>query len=392
MQAYGSTQMKFGPEYIIPKPFDPRVLLWESVAVAEAAIKSGVARKPIDMEKYKEELEDRLGVGRQITRFFINKAKKTPKRIVYPEGESTTILKACDLLIAEGIASPILLGNAEKIKTKLENLEIGYLSKSVEIVNPETSDKLNDYIDSFYKIRQRKGAIYEDAERIMKNPVYFGAMMVHKGDADGMVSGLHHRYRDTILPALQIIGVREDVKQVAGMHMVIFKNRTFYFADTTININPTAEELAGIAILCAKQVRQMGDDPRVAMLSFSNFGAVKHVLNQKIQQAIKIVREREPKLVIDGEMQATTAVNPKLLDDVYPFSSLAGKNGANVLIFPNIESGNISYKLLDQLGDATVIGPILMGLKKPVHPLQIGDYDEIGVVNMTAIAVIDSQK
>lgn len=392
MQAYGSTQMKFGPEYIIPKPFDPRVLLWESVAVAEAAIKSGVARKPIDMEKYKEELEDRLGVGRQITRFFINKAKKTPKRIVYPEGESTTILKACDLLIAEGIASPILLGNAEKIKTKLENLEIGYLSKSVEIVNPETSDKLKDYIDSFYKIRQRKGAIYEDAERIMKNPVYFGAMMVHKGDADGMVSGLHHRYRDTILPALQIIGVREDVKQVAGMHMVIFKNRTFYFADTTININPTAEELAGIAILCAKQVRQMGDDPRVAMLSFSNFGAVKHVLNQKIQQAIKIVREREPKLVIDGEMQATTAVNPKLLDDVYPFSSLAGKNGANVLIFPNIESGNISYKLLDQLGDATVIGPILMGLKKPVHPLQIGDYDEIGVVNMTAIAVIDSQK
>lgn len=391
MQTYGSSQMKFGTEYLIPKPFDPRVLLWESYAVAEAGIKSGVARNKIDLDKYREQLEEHLGIGRQITRIFINKAKKDPKRIVFPEGESTTILKACDIIIAEGIAQPVLIGNPDVINSKLDNLELSYLSKSLQIVNPKTSDKTQSYIDSFYNMRQRKGIIYEDAARIMKNTVYFGAMMVHKGDADGMVSGLTHRYRDTILPALRIIGVRDDVKQVAGMHMVIFKNRKFYFADTTININPTAEELADITILCANQVRQMGDEPRVAMLSFSNFGAVKHVMNKKIQQCIKIVKERDPKLVIDGEMQATTAVNPKILDEVYPFSSLAGKNGANVLIFPNIESGNISYKLLDQLGDATVIGPILMGLKKPVHPLQIGDYDEIGVVNMTSIAVIDSQ-
>ncbi|MCB0282710.1 MAG: NADP-dependent malic enzyme [Calditrichae bacterium] len=391
MRAYGTTQMKFGREYLIPKPFDPRVLIWESSAVAEAAIKTGVARKEIDIEKYREQLEDRLGLGRQITRVFINKAKKAPKKIVYPEGESTTILKACDIIVSEGIAQPVLIGDPEVINNKLKELELGYLSKSVEIVNPLKSEKTEEYIKAFYAQRQRKGVIYEDAIRMMKNNVYFAAMMVHKGDADGMVSGLTHRYRDTIRPALQIIGVRDDVKQVAGMHMVIFKNKIFYFADTTININPTAEELADITILCAKEVRQMGVEPRVAMLSFSNFGGVKHVVNQKIQKTIALVKERDPKLIIDGEMQAGIAVNPKVLDEVFPFSSLAGKDGANVLIFPNIESGNISYKLLDQLGNATVIGPILMGLKKPVHPLQIGDFDELGVVNMTAIAVIDSQ-
>ncbi len=391
MRAYGVNQLKFGREYLIPKPFDPRVLLWESIAVAKAAMETGVAQKQIDLDKYRDELEERLGVGRHVTRVFINKAKKSPKRIVYPEGESTTILKACEIVIAEGMAHPVLLGNREKIEKNMEEQGIGYLKKSVEIIDPKTYKKRDAYVQAYYKKRQRKGILLEDAERMMSEPVYFGAMMVEKGDADGMVAGLTHHYKDTIKPALQIIGVRDDVKHVTGMHMVIFKDRIFYFADTTININPTVDELADIAMLTAHEVERMGVKPRVAMLSFSNFGTTKHIVNQKIQDAIKLIRQQNPKLVIDGEMQASTAVDAKLIDTVYPFSALAGKDAANVLIFPNIESGNIAYKLLEKLGGATVIGPILLGLKKPVHPLQIGDFDEIGVVNMTAIAVIDAQ-
>ncbi|RMH66513.1 MAG: NADP-dependent malic enzyme [Calditrichaeota bacterium] len=391
MQAYGQTNLKFSKEYLIPKPFDPRVLIWESSAVAQAAMDSGVARRTIDIEKYKEELEDRLGMGRHITRVFINKAKKTPKKIVYPEGDSTTILKACEIIVAEGMAEPVLLGRKDSILKAMKNLEVGYLAQSVSIVDPTQSPDFEAYADAYYRMRQRKGVLHTDARRIMADPVYFGAMMVHKGDADGMVSGLTHRYKDTIKPALEIIGVREDVKQVAGMHMVIFKDRTFFFSDTTININPSAEELADIAILTAREVQRMGTEPRVALLSFSNFGSIKHIVNNRIREAIEIVHEREPQLIIDGEMQASTAVNPKILDEVFPFSKLAGKNGANVLIFPNIESGNIAYKLLEHLGDAEIIGPILMGLKKPVHPLQIGDYDDVGVVKMTAIAVMDAQ-
>ncbi|HED12022.1 MAG TPA: NADP-dependent malic enzyme [Caldithrix abyssi] len=391
MQAYGDTQLKFGLDYLIPKPFDPRVLIWEASAVARAAMETGVARRTIDIEKYKEELEDRLGIGRHITRVFINKAKKAPKRIVYPEGDSPTILKACEIIVAEGMARPVLLGNVEKIRAAMAEMEISHLEKSVTIIDPEQSDKLESYADTYYTLRQRKGVLKTDARHIMQDPVYFGAMMVHADDADGMVSGLTHRYRDTIKPALEIIGVREEASHVAGLHMVIYKDKTYYFADTTININPSAQELADIAILTAREVKRMGVEPRVALLSFSNFGSVKHIVNNKIREAIKIVHEREPNLIIDGEMQASTAVSPAILDEVFPFSKLAGKNGANVLIFPNIESGNIAYKLLEHLGGAETIGPILMGLKKPVHPLQIGDYDEIGVVNMTAIAVMDAQ-
>ena len=391
MRAYGVNQLKFGREYLIPKPFDPRVLLWESVAVAKAAMETGVAQRKIDLDKYREELEERLGVGRHVTRVFINKAKKAPKRIVYPEGESTTILKACEIVLAEGMAHPVLLGNREKIEKNMEEQGIGYLKKSVEIIDPRTYKKRDAYVQAYYAKRQRKGILLEDAERMMNEPVYFGAMMVEKGDADGMVSGLTHHYKDTIKPALQIIGIRDGAKHVVGMHMVIFKDRILYFSDTTININPTVEELADIAMLTAHEVKRMGVEPRVAMLSFSNFGTTKHIVNQKIQDAIQMVRQQDPELIIDGEMQASTAVDPKLIDSVYPFSALAGKDGANVLIFPNIESGNIAYKLLEKLGGATVIGPILLGLNKPVHPLQIGDFDEIGVVNMTAIAVIDAQ-
>ncbi len=391
MQAYGDTQLKFGLDYLIPKPFDPRVLIWEASAVARAAMETGVARRTIDIEKYKEELEDRLGIGRHITRVFINKAKKAPKRIVYPEGDSPTILKACEIIVTEGMARPVLLGNTEKIRAAMAEMEIAHLEKSVTIIDPEKSDKLESYADAYYTLRQRKGVLKTDALHIMQDPVYFGAMMVHAGDADGMVSGLTHRYRDTIKPALEIIGVREEASHVAGLHMVIYKDKTYYFADTTININPSAQELADIAILTAREVKRMGVEPRVALLSFSNFGSVKHIVNNKIKEAIRIVHEREPNLIIDGEMQASTAVSPAILDEVFPFSKLAGKNGANVLIFPNIESGNIAYKLLEHLGGAETIGPILMGLKKPVHPLQIGDYDEIGVVNMTAIAVMDAQ-
>jgi len=391
IKAYRLDRLEFGREYIIPKPFDPRVLLWEASAVAKAAMDSGVARKKIDIDEYKEMLEARLGMSRKVMRVMINKAKKAPKRIVYPEGEHVPILKACEIVLDEGMAHPILLGNKEVIEGKISEMKLN-LEKGVDIIDPQYSDKYQKYVATFHELRYRKGVTYQDALRMMQRPTYFGSMMVHLGDADGLVEGLTKRYPETIRPALEVIGVRPGVKKVAGVYMMILKNGDIYFfADTTVNIEPTAEDLAEIALHCASEVKRFDVEPRVAMVSFSNFGSTRHHLSDKVSKATEIIKELAPDLLVDGEMQADTAVVPEILDSIYPFSTLKGKNAANVLIFPNLEAGNVAYKLLQRLGGAEAIGPILVGMRKPVHLLEIGSFNEIDVVNMTAIAVIDAQ-
>ncbi|MFQ5584220.1 MAG: phosphate acyltransferase, partial [Calditrichia bacterium] len=344
----------------------------------------------LDIDKYKEKLEARLGMSRHVMRVFINKAKKDPKRIVFPEGEHEAILKACEMIVDEHMASPILLGDPEVISAKMEQLHLSIFNK-VEIINPAASPKLEEYENILYDLRKRKGLVRDEARKFIRQPGYFGPVMVHTGDADGLVSGLTRHYADVIRPALQVIGVRPGVKKVAGLYMMIFKEKVYFFADATVNIEPTAEDLAEIAVLCASEVKRFGVNPRIAMLSFSNFGGARHPLAEKVRKATELVKQRGLDILIDGEMQADTAVVPSILDEVYPFSDLAGKGGANVLIFPNLEASNIAYKLLQRLSDAVAVGPILMGMRKPVHVLQIGDYDEIDVVYMTAIAVMDAQ-
>jgi len=388
IRAYGGKKIKFGPDYIIPKPLDPRVLIWEASAVAKAAMESGVARKHIDIEEYKEQLEARLGKHREIMRIFINKAKTQPKRIVFPEGNEEKILRACQIIIDEGIAHPILLGNKEVITNKIKELELDILDK-VEIIEPEKYPKFNDYVEEFFRMRQRKGVTRVEAEEIMKNPNYFGSMMVHKGDADGLVSGLNKHYPETIRPALQVVKIKPHLRKVSGLYMMIFKDDIMFFADATVNIEPTAEDLAEIAINTAETAQRFGIEPRVAMLSFSNFGSTRHPLAEKVKRAVEIVKEKKPDLIIDGEMQADTAVVPEILKSTYPFSKLQEK--ANVLIFPDLQSGNIAYKLMERLGGAKAVGPILMGMNKPIHVLQRGaSVDDI--VNLTAIAVVDAQE
>jgi malate dehydrogenase (oxaloacetate-decarboxylating)(NADP+) len=387
MKAYRLENLKFGRDYIIPKPFDPRVLLWEAPAVAQAAMDTGVARKPIDIEKYREELEARLGLSRKVMRVMINKAKTAPKRIVYPEGEFPAILKACEIILDEGIAHPILLGDPKRVQERIEEMRLN-LRFGIDIINPMSSPKFGVYVDELYRLRQRSGVNRREAERLMRDPNYYGPMMVHMDDADGLVSGLTHQYPETLRPALQIIKLRKGASRVAGLYAMVFKDRVVFLADATVNIDPTAEELAEIALLAAEQVRRFEMEPRVAMLSFSNFGSVDHPLSQKVRSALTLVREKAPGLMIDGEMQADTALMPEILNEHYPFSVL--KDGANVLIFPNLISGNVAYKLLQRLGGAEAIGPILMGTQKPVHLLQVGGTAEVDVVNMTAIAVVDA--
>jgi malate dehydrogenase (oxaloacetate-decarboxylating)(NADP+) len=388
IKAYRLQSLKFGRDYIIPKPFDPRVLLWVAPAVAKAAMDSGVAQNPIDLEKYREELEGRLGVSRKFMRVMINKAKAAPKRIVYPEGDLPAILKACEIVLDEGMAHPILLGDEKVINSRIEEMRVP-LHGGVEIINPLTSPKLSKYIDTFYELRKRKGATRRDAEEAMKHRHYFGPMMVYLGEADGMVAGLTKHYPDTLRPALQIIKLRAGVSKVAGLYAMVFKEGVYFIADATVNIEPSAEDLTGIAILAAQTARRFNIEPRVALLSFSNFGSVKHPLTEKVQHALAILRHKAVDFAVDGEMQADTAVTPEIIDEFYPFSRLKG--GANVLIFPDLISGNVAYKLLQRLGHAEAIGPILMGPSKPVHLLQIGSMSEVDVVNMTAIAVVDAQ-
>jgi malate dehydrogenase (oxaloacetate-decarboxylating)(NADP+) len=388
IRAYGGKRIEFGREYIIPKPFDQRVLLWEATAVAKAAMASGVARRPIsDFDAYRDSLEARLGKSREVMRFFIHKAKTAPKRIVFPEGEEEKILRAASIIVDENIAQPILLGSRTLIQQRIT--ELGLDIGNVEIINPSKSPKLDQYITSYYNMRQRHGVTRTDAERHMKTHNIFGMMMVEGNDADGLISGLTQHYPDTVRPALQIIGKKEGVSRIAGLYMLIFKNQTIFIADATVNIEPTSEELAEIALLTAERVRQFDIVPRVAMLSFSNFGSTKHPLTEKVARAVGIVKNRAPELMIDGELQADMAVVPEVLNELYPFTSLKG--GANVLICPDLTSANIAYKLLSRLGGATAIGPILLGIRKPVYLLVPGN-DVNDIVNMTAMAVFEAQQ
>ena len=389
-KAYRGEEIKFGREYLIPKPFDPRVLLHVAPAVAQAAMDSGVARRPIaDMEKYKESLEALQGKSKEIMRTLINKAKSAPKRIVFPEGEVEKILRAAQVLIEEKIAVPILLGEEKEIREKIAALNLDL--NGVKIINPEArSDIREEYIDSLFTLRQRKGVTRDGAKQMIKtNNNYFGAMMVENGDADALLSGINHHYPETILPALEIIGKQDGLSKVHGMYMLVFKKDVVFCADTTVTIEPTAEELAETAILTAEKAKQFEIEPKVAMLSFSNFGSAQHPLTQKVRKATEIVKAQAPDLVVDGDIQANIALDPELAESQYPFSALKGD--ANVLIFPDLQSGNISYKLLSKLGGAETVGPILMGMKKPVHILQRGD-DVADIVNMAAVAVVDAQE
>jgi len=389
-KAYGGAEMKFGREYIIPKPFDPRVLLHVAPAVAQAAMDSGVARKPIEnMEKYVEHLEAMQGRSKEIMRSLINKAKSNPKRVVFPEGDEEKILRAAQTLVEEGIAKPILIGDEEEIKAKCDEMGIE-LNGGITIVNPKTFERRADYIDEMFAMRQRKGITRAEGKRMIKsNRNYFGAMMVHMGDGDALLSGIDHHYPETIRPALEIIGKQDGLSKVHGAYMMVSKKHISFFADTTVTIEPTAEELAETAILTAEVARGFDIEPKVAMLSFSNFGSSNHPLVSKVQKATALVKQQDPTLVVDGELQANVALDPELVEKQYPFSAIKGD--ANVFIFPDLQSGNISYKLLNKLGDTEAVGPILMGMKKPIHVLQRGD-DVSDIINMAAVAVVDAQK
>lgn len=389
-RAYGNVKFSFGRDYIIPKPFDPRALLRVAPAVAKAAMESGVARQPIeDMEKYVEHLESLQGKAKETLRLIINKAKADPKKIVFPEGDNEKILRAAQILIEEEIAKPILIGNKDKIRATMTELGLDF-NGSVQIIDPATFERSEEYAQELFRLRQRKGLTLSEARRIMtrKSRTHFGCMMVHMGDADSLLSGIDTHYPETIRPALEVIGKQPGLSSVHGLYMMVFKKGIYFMADTTVCIEPTAEELAETAILAAEKVRMLDIEPTVAMLSFSNFGSVNHPQAQKVKRAVEIVKEKAPGLVVDGEMQSDTAVVTEILQKSFSFAAL--KEAANVLIFPDLNSGNICYKLLHHLGGAEAIGPLLMGMKKPVHVLQRGD-DVSDIVNMAAIAVVDAQ-
>jgi len=388
LRAYGVERLEFGREYIIPKPFDPRVLTWGASAVARAAMESGVAQERVDLVQYREELEKRLGKAHEIMRAMIHKAQRSPKRVVFTEGEEGKILRACQILIDENIAHPILLGSEEVIRAKTAELHLHLTG--AQVVDPLSFPRLAEYTEEFYHIRQRKGVTRTEAEQLILNRTTFGSMMVRLGDADAVVGGLTTHYPDTIRPALQVIPVRPELRIVAGVYLLITPKGGIYFlADATVNIEPTSEQLAEIAIMAAEKALRFNQEPRVAMLSFSNFGSTRHALSDKVRRAVELARQRAPGLVIDGEMQADTAVVPQILEETYPFSSLKG--GANVLIFPNLESGNIAYKLLHRVGGCELIGPLLTGLSKPVQVLQRGS-EVNDIVHVAAVAVVDAQE
>lgn len=389
--AYDEKNISFGPEYIIPKPLDPRLLSYISPAVAKAAMDSGVAKQPIEnWENYTAELEKRLGTDNQVIRMIGSKARRDPKRIVFAEADNLKILKAAGIVFDEGIGYPILLGNEEKIRriAKENSIDI----ESFPILDPRhesTQEKRKAYAETFFAKRNRKGFNVYESKKIMRDRNYFGCMMVESGDADAMISGLTKNYPDTIRPAIQTIGTEDGVTKIAGMYLMLTKKGPLFLADTTVNFNPTAEELAEITLLVAKEVRQFNIVPRIAMLSYSNFGSSDSPEARLVAQARKIVKEKMPSLIVDGEMQANVAFNNELLKENYPFSELVDKE-VNTLVFPNLSAGNITYNILKELGDADAIGPVLLGLKKPVHVLQLGSSVR-SIVNMALIAVIDAQ-
>ncbi len=389
--AYNQTNMSFGPEYIIPKPLDPRLLSTVAPAVAKAAVESGVAQKKIqNWDAYVLELNKRLGLDNQLVRVIGNKARRDPKRLVFAEADNQKILKAASIIYDEGVAYPILLGDPIKINRIAEEHNIDITD--LPIIDPrsdEMESKREFYGELFFKKRQRKGFNHYESIKIMKDRNHFGCMMVETGDADAMLSGLTKNYAEAIRPALQIVGTEEGVKKIAGMYLLLTKKGPLFLADTTVNFNPTAEELADITMMVAKEVRNFNLTPRIAMLSYSNFGSSDSGEAKLVAEATKILKQRNPSLIVDGEMQGSMAFNKEILRDNYPFSELVDED-VNVLMFPNLTAGNVAYNLLKEVGGADAIGPILLGLKKPVHVLQLGSTVR-SIINMALVAVVDAQ-
>jgi len=384
-RAYGIDKLKFGAEYLIPKPFDPRVLLWVAPAVAWAAVASGIAGRIVDVEEYRAELEARLGPERQVMRGLISRVQQDPPSIVFPEGDDPRILRAARIVADEGIARPILLGDLDAIRRQADDASLTL--EDIELMNPRTAPDRDQLAEELFQRRKRRGMTLREAQERVLDPIYYGLLLLRAGRTDAVLAGEEIDYPDSIRPALEVIGVEPGRKHVSGIYMMIFRHQTFFFADTTVNIEPNAETLAEIATATAKFVTRLGIEPRIAMLSFSNFGSVKHPAATKVQQAVALLHEREPELQVDGEMQADTAVVERILTRVYPFAKLRAP--ANVLIFPDLNAANIAYKLLARLGDAQAIGPILVGMDRPVHVLQrLSEVPDI--VNMAVIAAVDA--
>ena len=389
--AYNEKTISFGPNYIIPKPLDPRLLSTVSPAVARAAMESGVAQHPIvNWETYVSDLDKRLGLDNQVMRVIGNKARRDPKRIVFAEADNIKILKAAQIVFDDGIAYPILLGEETKIRTIAASNGIDIESLPIfDPRNDNTEEKRNAYAEVFFNKRNRRGFNAYEAKKIMRDRNYFGCMMVESGDADAMISGLTKNYPDTIRPALHTIGTEEGINKIAGMYLMLTKRGPLFLADTTVQFNPTADELAEITLLVAKEVRNFNIVPRIAMLSYSNFGSSASPEAQLVAEARRIVKNKMPSLIVDGEMQANVAFNKELLKENYPFSELIDKD-VNTLVFPNLASGNIAYNILKELSGMDAVGPVLLGLKKPVHVLQLGSSVR-SIVNMALIAVVDAQ-
>jgi len=385
LRAYGVDSLKFGPDYIIPKPLDMRIMLWESTAVAKAAMETGVARKMIDIDEYRNQLAFRQGKGARMRYFFVNKAKSAKKkqRVVFAEGEEPKIIRAAAQVLEEGIAKPILIGRPEVIKKAVTELALDF---TCDIVDPNKLPKEEEYAKAYYELRSRRGLTLPKAARRVHEPNVLGPLMVKMGDADAFVSGLTADYPDVIRPALQIHHTRPGAGLVIGLYIMLVEERVYLFTDATVNIEPTAEQLSEIACLAADFAKQIELEPRVAFLSFSNFGSTEHPLAAKVRKAVELTKAARPELKVDGEMQADTAVVPEIVEQRYPFSAV--KN-ANVLVFPSLESANIAYKLLARLGNAKAIGPVLVGVGAPIHVLQTGDEVD-SIVQVAAIAAMDA--
>ena len=389
VKAYGADKIRFGRDYLIPKPLDTRLITTISPAVAKAAMDSGIAKNPItNWETYHDDLQKRIGIDQKLMSRIIDRAKKQPKRVVFTEATHHKILKAAQILRDEGIAHPILLGNKKEILDLIEEHKLDL--QDCPIIYPREEDEtVRRYAEALYKKRQRKGITFQDCLRLMRERNYYAAMMVEHGHADALVSGLKKDYPKTILPSLQTIGTADGVNRVAGMYIILNKRGTFFFADTTVNVDPDSKQLAEIIELTARGVKFFDIKPRIAVLSYSNFGSSKGEIPDKTREAVKLARQKNPDLVVEGDIQANVALNTHLQQETFPFSNLS-KDGANTLIFPNLASGNIAYKLLMEIGGAEAIGPILLGMKKPVHILQLGSSIR-EIVNMAAIAVVDAQ-
>ena len=387
-RAYGVARLEFGADYLIPKPFDPRVLVWESAAVAQAAMETGVAQEPINIDEYREQLERRLGKAHEISRMMILRAQAKPKQVVFPEGDNEKILRACHSILEEKIATPILLGNVATIQAKTAQLGLDLTGAAV--IDPASSPSREAYIQELFRLRQRRGVTLTEARTLIEERNIFASMMVHMGDADALVAGVTQHFPETIRPALQIIRMREGLHKVAGCYPLITRDgQLLFLADTSVNIDPSAEDLVEIALCAAQEARRFDLLPRVAMLSFSNFGSTKHPFCDKVRKAVELLHKADPTLIVDGEIMADVAVSPEKLEQTYPFSSLKG--GANVLVFPDLASANITYKLLTTVGGADILGPILMGMARPVHLLARGaEVEEI--INVVAIAVVDARE